>query len=73
MKKVKVARGIYSLSELAEMGYPELMLRKLLHSDDFSRFGFRLTSARNSKVFFYKDRLDKYIERMTDRKKGILD
>ena len=66
-------KNICSMSELKSMGYPGL--NTLANSEDFSEFGlgFRLTSARNSKVFFYKDRLDKYIERMTDRKKGILD
>lgn len=71
MKKAKVARGVYSLSELVEMGYPELMLRKLLHSDDFSRFGFRLTPAVNSKAFINKDKLDRYLEHQMDDRNGV--
>lgn len=66
-------KNIYSINELVKMGYPEQMLRRLLHSDDFSSIGFRLRPRPNSKAYIHKDRLDKYLEHRMDDFNAILD
>ena len=65
-------KNVFSISQLEEMGYPKKMLRKLIHSEEFSSIGYRLASSRNSKTFFYKDKLDRYLERQMDENGGVL-
>ena len=64
-------KEVYSIAELAEMGYPKKLLKELVHSDDFSRIGFRLAASRNSKTFFHKDKLDRFLEHQEDERQGV--
>jgi hypothetical protein len=63
---------VYSITQLEDMGYSKKMLRKLIHSEEFSSIGYRLACSRNSKTFFYKDKLDRYLERQMDENGGVL-
>lgn len=65
-------KNVFSISQLEEMGYPKKMLRKLIHSEEFSSIGYRLACSRNSKTFFYRDKLDKWIEQRMDERGGVL-
>lgn len=65
-------KEVYSIAELVEMGYPKNMLKNLSHSDNFSSIGFRLASSRNSKTFFYKEKLDRFLERQMDEQEGVI-
>lgn len=65
-------KEVYSIAELVEMGYPKNMLKNLIHSDNFSSIGFRLASSRNSKTFFYKEKLDRFLERQMDEQEGVI-
>ena len=67
MKKI-----LFSITELEEMGYQKKLLSKALHSQDFSTMGYRLACSRNSKTFFFKDKLDKWIEQRMDERGGVL-
>ena len=67
-----MAKEVYSITQLVEKGYPEKMLKQLIHSREFSSIGFRLASSRNSKTYFFKDKLDKWIERQMDENGGVL-
>ena len=66
-----MSKEIYSITQLEEKGYPKKMLRRLIHSKDFGGIGFRLACSKNSKTFFYKDRLDKWIEQQMDENGGV--
>ena len=59
-----VGRGVYSITQLLEIGYPEHLIRKLLRSEDFPSIGFRTGNSRNSKAYFHKDKLDRYLRDM---------
>ena len=65
-------KEVYSITELADMGYPKKLLNGLIHSDNFSRIGFRLASSRNSKTFFYKEKLDKFLAHQEDERQGAM-
>lgn len=65
-------REVYSITELADMGYPKKLLKDLIHSDHFSGLGFRLASSRNSKTFFYKEKLDKFLARQEDERQEAM-
>ena len=65
-------KEVYSIAELVEMGYPKNMLKNLIHSSNFSSIGFRLASSRNSKTFFYKEKLDRFLERQMDEQEGVI-
>lgn len=65
-------KEVYSITELVDMGYPRKMLKNLIHSDNFSSLGFRLASSRNSKTFFYKDKLDKFLEHQEDERQAMV-
>ena len=65
-------KEVYSITELVEMGYPKNMLKNLIHSDNFSSLGFRLAASRNSKTFFYKDKLDRFLEHQMDEQQGVI-
>lgn len=67
MKKI-----LFSITELEGMGYSHKLLSKALHSQDFSTMGYRLACSRNSKTFFFKDKLDKWIEQRMDERGGVL-
>ena len=72
MSTARVTKGIYTVTELVEIGYPKQMLRHLLHSEDFSTFGFRLTPAVNSKAYINREKLDRYLEHRMDDHNGII-
>ena len=63
---------VFSKAELEGMGYTKVLLSKALHSQDFSTMGYRLACSRNSKTFFFKDKLDKWIEQRMDERGGVL-
>ena len=52
---------VCSITQLVGMGYPDRKLKKYLHHERFSEIGFRNTDAPNSKAYFYKDKLDKFM------------
>ena len=63
---------VFSITALEQMGYPKQLLRSLIHSEDFSSIGFRLASSRNSKTFFYKEKLDKFLAHQEDERQGAM-
>ena len=71
-ERLRLKKEVYSITELVDMGYPKKMLKELIHSDHFSRIGFRLASSRNSKTFFYKEKLDKFLEHQEDERQGAM-
>ena len=71
-ERLQLKKEVYSITELADMGYPKKLLTGLIHSDHFSGLGFRLASSRNSKTFFYKDKLDKFLEHQEDERQGAM-
>ena len=68
-ERLRLKKEVYSSTELVDMGYPKKLLTGLIHSDNFSRIGFRLASSRNSKTFFYKEKLDKFLEHQEDERR----
>ena len=71
-EKLKLKKEVYSITELVDMGYPKKLLKELIHSDNFSSIGFRLASSRNSKTFFYKEKLDKFLAHQEDERQGAM-
>ena len=69
---LRLKKEVYSITELVDMGYPKKMLKELIHSDHFSSIGFRLAASRNSKTFFYKDKLDRFLEHQMDEQQGVI-
>ncbi len=65
---MKVAKGIFSITDMVEFGYPEDMLRKLSHSEDFSRFGFRSSDKKNAKIYINKEKLERFLEMREDER-----
>lgn len=57
-------KAVMSLQELKGEGFPEAMLREIANSDDFPEVGFR-TEKKRSKIYFYTEKLKKYLERRT--------
>lgn len=54
-------KEVYSISELAGMGFPKKYLVRIAHSDEFYRIGFK----DGRQYYFYKSKLEKYLERRT--------
>ena len=70
-ERIRLKKEVYSISELVDMGYPKKLLKQLIHTDEFSRIGFRLAESRNSKTFFYKEKLDRFLEHREDERQGV--
>jgi hypothetical protein len=70
--KTLIEKQIFSLSQLVAMGYQKEMLQRLIHSEDFSRFGYRVSDKPNAKAYIHKDKLDRYLERMMDDQGCVL-
>ena len=60
-----MAKSVYSITELVQLGYPEELIRRLLKCEDFPEIGFR-ARGKNSKAYFWKDRLDRYLSEKTE-------
>ncbi len=71
-ERLRLKKEVYSITELVDMGYPKKMLKKLLHSEDFSRFGFRTSPAKNSKAYINKEKLDRFLEHQMDEQQGVI-
>lgn len=54
-------KEVYSITELSELGYPFNLIKKLVKSEDFSEIGFRVSNKKNSKAYFFKTKLDRYL------------
>lgn len=54
-------KEVYSITELSELGYPFNLIKRLVKSEDFAEIGFRVSNKKNSKAYFFKDRLDRYL------------
>ena len=65
-KEETMTKKVYSISELTEIGYPVDMLRRISRSEHFSTCGFRYGNGRNSKIYFYREKLDKFLSLMTE-------
>ena len=63
---MKTQKGVYSIQELTEIGYPVNLIKQLMRSEDFPELGFRTGKSRNSKAYFHKDKLDSYLKKMTE-------
>ncbi len=63
---MKAQKDVYSVVELTTIGYPVNLIKKLLRSEDFPEFGFRTGKSRNSKAYFHKEKLDRYLKKMTE-------
>lgn len=63
---MKTQKGVYSIQELTEIGYPVNLIKQLVRSEGFPEFGFRTGKSRNSKAYFHKAKLDKYLQQMTE-------
>ena len=61
---------VYSIKQLVQMGYPERKLKNYMHHERFSEIGFRTSDALNSKVYFYKDKLNKFIANEEEERAG---
>ena len=62
---MKTDKNVYSITELVRIGYPEELIRRLLKSEDFPEIGFR-ARGKNSKAYFWKDKLDRHLSYMTE-------
>lgn len=60
-----MAKSVYSITELVQLGYPEELIRRLLKSEDFPEIGFR-AKGKNSKAYFWKDKLDAHLSYKTE-------
>ena len=58
-------KEVYSIKELIEVGHSEETLRQLLKCDEFPEFGYRL-KGKNSKAYFYRDKMEAYLQKMTE-------
>jgi len=57
-------KAVMTIQELKAEGYPETELRNIAHSQDFKKVGFR-GSGKKSKIYFFTDKLNKFLERRT--------
>lgn len=65
-------KKIMSIAELAALGHNKDYLRQLAHMREFGRgYGFRLSNARNGKIYFYTDSLDELIG-IEQKRAGLL-
>ena len=59
-------KKLMSIAELVKEGYPRVWLYQVAHSKDFVEAGGRRLPTTKSKIFFDTDRLDKYLEKITE-------
>ena len=59
-------KAVMTIPELKAEGYPETELRNIAHSQDFQKVGFR-GSGKKSKIYFFTTKLNKYLERRTEK------
>ena len=66
MKDVKLDKRVYDIRGMMELGYKERTIRKLIKSDHFSEYGFRIGASRNSKAYFILPKVERFIESQMD-------
>lgn len=57
---------VYSISQLVPIGYARSILYEVARSEDFTLAGGFRGTGRRTKIYFNREKLDKYLRKRTD-------